>query len=261
MPSHPPLSFFLGGADLEMREIAQVIRAHAPDAALHDKGLAWGAKASDYAADIAASVAAGRRPVLVELALDTPLPADAVIVDHHGAAAGAGRPTSLHQIFALLNLPPSAWTRRLELVAANDRGHIREMRALGATREEIAQIRADDRAAQGVTPEMEAAGEAAVAALETLLGGRARLARLPHARCSVVTDRLDPDDPRPLIVLSPGEVNAYASGPVITALDRAFPGGWSGGALPVYGFWGHGAPVPPEGALLAVVAAGMAPDV
>lgn len=240
-----------------MREIAELIRAHAPDATLYDKGLAWGAKASDYAADIAASVAASRIPVLVELALDIPLPAEAVIVDHHGAAAGADRPTSLHQIFALLGLPPSAWTRRLELVAANDRGHIREMRDLGATAAEIAQIRADDRASQGVTPEMEAAGEAAVATLETILDGRARLARLPHARCSVVTDRLDPDDARPLIVLSPGEVNVYAPGPAIAALDRAFPGGWSGGALPAYGFWGHGAPVPPESALLAAVSAGM----
>lgn len=257
MPAHTPFSFFLGGADLEMREIGRLIRAHAPDAPLHDKGLAWGAKASDYAEEIAATLAQGRSPVLVELALDIPLPADAVIVDHHGAAAGADRPTSLHQIFALLNLPPAAWTRRLELVAANDRGHIREMRSLGATREEIAQIRADDRASQGVTPAMEAAGEAAVAALETILDGRARLARLPHARCSVVTDRLDLDDPRPLIVLSPGEVNVYAPGPVIAALDRAFPGGWSGGALPAYGFWGHGAPVPPESALSAVVSAGM----
>lgn len=256
------LSFFLGGADLEMREIARLIREYAPDTPVFDKGLTWGAKASDYAADIAAALAAGRRPVLVELALDMPLPADAapadiVIIDHHGAAAGADRPTSLHQIFALLNLPPAAWTRRLELVAANDCGHIREMRRLGATWDEIAQIRADDRASQGVTPAMEAAGEAAVAALETILDGRARLARLPHARCSVVTDRLDPDDPRPLIVLSPGEVNVYAPGPVIAALDRAFPGGWSGGALPAYGFWGRGAPVPPESALSAVVAAGM----
>lgn len=254
----PPFSFFLGGRDLEMREIAQAIRDHAPDARLFDKGLAWGARASDYAADIAASVAAGRRPVLVELALDIPLPDDAVIVDHHGANAGADRPTSLHQVFALLGLPPAAWTRRLELVAANDRGHIREMRSIGATEEEIAQIRRDDRAAQGVTPDMEAAGEAAIAALETVLDGRARLARLPHARCAVVTDRLDPDDARPLLVLSPGEINTYGPGPVIAGLDRAFPGGWSGGALPDYGFWGHGAPIPPESDLLAVVAAGLA---
>lgn len=247
-------AFFLGGRDLEMVEIARLIATHAPDAPVYDEGLAWGAKASDHADDIAREAAAGRAPVLVELALDIPLPGDAVIIDHHGAKAGADQPTSLHQVFALLGLPPEAWTRRMALVAANDRGHIREMRAMGATAEEIAGIRADDRAAQGVTAEMEEAGKKAVAALEYPLDGRVRLARLPHARCSVVTDRLDPDDPRPLLVASPDEVNAYGPGAVIAALDAAFPGGWSGGALPSYGFWGHGAPTPDETALLRVMA-------
>lgn len=257
MPIPSPFAFFLGGSDLEMVEIARLIRDHAPDAPLFDAGLAWGAKASDYADAIAAAAASGRRPVLVELAVDMPLPNGALVVDHHGDAAGAEQPTSLHRIFALLNLPAAAWTRRMELVAANDRGHIRALRAAGATEAEIAAIRRDDRAAQGVTAEMEAAGERAVAALETVLDGRARLARLPHAACAVVTDRLDPDDPRPLIVLSPAEVNAYGPGAVIAALDRSFPGGWRGGALPAYGFWGHTAPLPDEAALLHAVAEGL----
>lgn len=250
-------AFFLGGRDLEMVEIARLIRDRAPDAPLFDAGLAWGAKASDYADAIAAVAASGRRPVLVELAIDMPLPDGALVIDHHGDAAGAEQPTSLHQVFALLGLPAAAWTRRMELVAANDRGHIRVMRAIGATAAEIAAIRHDDRAAQGVTAEMEAAGERAVAALESVLNGRARLARLPHARCAVVTDRLDPDDHRPLLVLSPGEINAYGPGTVIAALDRAVPGGWRGGALPTYGFWGHVSPLPDEAALLRAVAKGL----
>lgn len=257
MTDAPPFAFFLGGRDLEMVEIARLIRDHAPGAPLFDAGLAWGAKASDYADAIQAAAASGRRPVLVELALDLPLPDGALVVDHHGDAAGAAAPTSLRQIFALLGLPAAAWTRRMELVAANDRGHIREMRSIGATAAEIAAIRRDDRAAQGVTADMEAAGERAVAALEPVLDGRARLARLPHARCAVVTDRLDPDEHRPLLVLSPGEINAYGPGAVIAALDRAFPGGWRGGALPAYGFWGHAAPLPDEPALLRAVAEGL----
>lgn len=250
------LAFFLGGRDLEMVEIARLIRDNAPDAPLFDAGLAWGAKASEYADAIAAAAASGRRPVLVELAIDMALPDGTIIVDHHGDAAGGGQPTSLHRIFALLELPAAAWTRWMELVAANDRGHIRGLRAAGATSAEIAAIRRDDRAAQGVTAEMEAAGDRAVAALETVLDGRARLARLPHTACAVVTDRLAPDDLRPLIVLSPGEVNAYGPGAVIAALDRAFPGGWRGGTLPDYGFWGHAAPLPDETALLRAVAEG-----
>lgn len=195
--------------------------------------------------------------MLAELAVDMPLPDGALVVDHHGDAAGAEQPTSLHRIFALLGLPAAAWTRRMELVAANDRGHIRGLRASGATKAEIAAIRRDDRAAQGVTAEMEAAGERAVAALETVLEGRAHLVRLPHAACAVVTDRLDPDDPRPLIVLSPAEVNVYSPGAVILALERSFPGGWRGGALPAYGFWGHASPLPDEAALLRAVAEGL----
>lgn len=257
MTTPSSFAFFLGGRDLEMVEIARLIRNHAPDAPLFDAGLAWGAKALDYAGAIRAAAASGRRPVLVELAVDMPLPDGALVVDHHGDAAGAEQSTSLQRIFALLGLPAAAWTRRMELVAANDRGHIRGMKAVGATAAEIAAIRRDDRAAQGVTAEMETAGERAVGALETVLNGRARLARLPHARCAVVTDRLDPDDLRPLIVLSPGEVNAYGPGAVIAALDRAFPGGWRGGALPAYGFWGHAAPLPDEAALLRAVAEGV----
>ncbi len=61
--------------------------------------------------------------------------------------ASYDKPTSLQQIFALLGLSAERWTRWFALVAANDRGHIAEMVGLGATPEEIAQVRAADRAA------------------------------------------------------------------------------------------------------------------
>lgn len=250
-------SFFLGGQDLEMQEIARLIRRAAPDAPLHDKALGWGARVSDYAAEIADALATGYRPVLIELKLDRPVPGMAVIVDHHGPAAGQDRPTSLHQIFDLLGLPAGGWSRRMELVAANDRGHIAAMRAMGATADEIAAIRREDRAAQGITAGMEEAGERAIANLEHWLDGRVLVARLSHARCAVVTDRLDPDESRPLVVLSPAEVNIFGPGAVISALNQEILGGWYGGALPTRGYWGHAAPLPDEAVLQQALMSGM----
>ncbi len=254
--------FLLGGHDLEMLEIGRLATATLGAAAVVDKGLPWhAALASAYRGEIAAALAAGVLPVLVELRPD--LPAAMLdrcrLVDHHGERAGADRPTSLEQVFALLGLPAAAWTRRLALVAANDRGWIPELRAMGATAAEIAAIRAEDRAAQGVTAAEEAAAAAALASAERRGSGLV-LVRLPHGRTSPVLDRLalaaTPGDPPDALVVSPGELNFSGTGVRVTALARAFPDGWSGGALPARGFWGHGTPLPALDAVLGVIEGG-----
>ena len=78
---------------------------------------------------------------------------------------------------------------------------------------------------------------------ETLAEGRLTLVRLPHEHTATVTDRLDPALGGPgfknLLVLCPEEVNFFGSGDLVAAIDRRFPGGWYGGALPRYGFWGR----------------------
>ncbi|GMV31726.1 MAG: hypothetical protein AMXMBFR59_38510 [Rhodanobacteraceae bacterium] len=238
--------YFLGGRDLEMRTIAELLAVHAPGR-YADRGLAWGAKASDYAGPLRTCLAAGQQPVLVELAWDLPdLPIDQVVlIDHHGAAAGAAAPTSLEQVFARLGRPPGEWTRRLALIAANDRGHTRAMQTLGATADEMQAIRADDRAAQGIDPAHEHAAAAAIAAAERLSSG-VLVVRLPHAHAATVTDRLEAALGGPgyseLLVISPHEVNFYGNGETIARLDAAFPGGWRGGELPQRGFWGHAHP-------------------
>lgn len=251
--------FLLGGHDLEMLEIGRLVRATLGADAVVDKGLPWhGAVASAYRNEIAAALGAGLQPVLVELRPDLTagLLERCTVVDHHGDQAGADRPTSLEQVFALLGLPPSAWTRRLALVAANDRGWIPELRAMGATDDEIAAIRAEDRAAQGVTAAEEAAAGTALAAAERHPAGLT-LVRLPHGRTSPVFDRLAiaamPGDPPDALVVSPGELNFSGAGARVTALARAFPDGWSGGALPERGFWGHGEPSPDLDAVLGVI--------
>ena len=245
----PRLVFFLGGRDLEMLEIRRLLEAHA-QGRFHDAGLRWGAKASAYAAAIEASLAAGDAPVLVELEDDLGIdPARKVVVDHHGPAAGAAAPTSLEQVHALLGLPPESLTRRQRLVAANDRGYIPALLEAGATRAEIAAIRAEDRAAQGVTASEEVEAEEAVRRAETRCGGRLTVVTSESGRVAPVADRLDAalggPGCRNLLVVSPAEVSFSGEGRVVLALAEAHPEGWWGGSLPERGYWG--ASPAPEG--------------
>jgi hypothetical protein len=157
------LRFFLGGRDLEMVEIRRLLDRHAPDR-FEDLGLSWGARASAYLPGIEAALARGETPVLVELIDDLPATMDRArlrVVDHHGNAAW--RPTAIEQVFALLGLPSENWTRHMMLVAVNDRAHVDGLIAIGASAEEVAAIRAADRAVQGVTAADEAEAARAIA--------------------------------------------------------------------------------------------------
>ena len=87
------LHFFLGGRDLEMLEIGRLLEAES--AIVTDRQLSWGAAVSDYHSEIQAALGAGQTPVLVELMDDlSPECFDrsrTIVVDHHGALAGAER--------------------------------------------------------------------------------------------------------------------------------------------------------------------------
>jgi hypothetical protein len=237
------LVFFLGGRDLEMVTIRELLEHNAPNR-FCDKGLAWGARASDYRAEIEAALEQKQTPVLIELAVDFDLPADRIIIiDHHGQRAGSTKPTSLHQVFDLLNLSNDEWTRWHDLVAANDRGYVPAMLELGATAAEIRAVRFADREAQGVTTEEEAAAEAALRKLQVLADGALSVVTLPHAHTAAVCDRLEPVlggmGFENLLIESPDQVNFYGKGYLVQALNDRFPGGWYGGDLPERGFWGH----------------------
>ncbi len=243
--SRPNYHFFLGGHDLEMITIRELVARHTP-CVIHDRLLHWGAKASDYRAEIARALETGATPVLIELRQDLPLPPEKIrIIDHHGAQAGHDKPTSLEQVFALLSLPDTLWDRHLQLVAANDRGYIPAMLELDASREEIASIRQQDRHAQGITAAEEQAAEAAAQQLDWLFDGRLVVAHLPHNKTAALVDRLQLgqwgqngagcDN---ILVFSPREVNFFGDGQAVHALNLEFPGGWYGGDLPVKGFWG-----------------------
>lgn len=237
-------TYLLGGADLEMRTIAQLLTAE--KASFIDRGLSWGARLSDYADDIAQLVARGRQPVAIELSDDMPVDWPArrslVLIDHHGPRAGHDAPTALEQVFARLALPAARWSRHFALVAANDRGHVRAMEAMGASLEEMRAIRADDRAAQGVTLQDEAEAKEAVARRRQ--NGRLTYIDTRAASSTAIVDAMLPALGGPgfdrLLVRMPEKLAAYGDGDFITALAREVPGSWWGGDLPARGYWGMG---------------------
>ena len=250
--------FFLGGRDLEMAEIRRLLHQHAPGL-IEDKHLRWGAKASDYQAELARALDRGETPVLIELAEDLPAdlldPTRVVVVDHHGARAGADRTTSIEQVFTLLRLPSTCWTRRLELVAVNDRAHVKGLKAAGASLAEIAELRTLDRAEQGVTIEDEREAQRAI--LTRRVVQRLTIVETTSATSSAIADQMLPELGGPgylrLLVAMPEQAAVFADGPAIVELANAYPGGWWGGALPEAGFWGMSWPVDRRGTLAAVV--------
>ena len=258
------LAFFLGGRDLEMATIRELLDAE-PVGAVVDYRLAWGASAAAYVADIDDALRRGLVPVLVELDLaatpelraHTILATDAragdrslgdgaiIVVDHHGPLAGADRPTSLEQVLDLLGARARRWSRWYELVAANDRGHVAEMLAHGATLPELHAVRAADRLAQGITSDEETEGTRAADAAERPCDGLT-IVRLAHDRTAPVVDRLDAALGGPgydtLLVRTPVATHVFADGATVASLNTTLPGGWYGGALPARGFWGRNGP-------------------
>lgn len=238
-----PLRFFLGGRDLEMLEIRALLEEVGIGDRVVDAGLAWGARASSYLSDLEASLAAGEMRVLVELADDLPETFDRsrwLEIDHHGPRAGAAAPTSLEQVFRLVGgVNGAVWTRWRELVATNDKGHAVALRSIGATADEIRAVRDADRAAQGVTPEIEAASRRALASARRIGPLLVVEAEVPTA--TAIVDFLlfeygGPGDADVLVTTATSH-GFYGAGHVVADLAK-ISGCWYGGSLPERGFWG-----------------------
>ena len=138
--------FLLGGNDLEMTTIKNLLVNAGEQFETHD--LRWdNAKLSSYEKTLEEY---GNSPDYqiygVELNEDIPHPDNYVRIDHHNDFAN--KPSSLEQVATLLGL---AMDRHMQLVAANDSRYIPGMIKLGASREEIDDIRRADRAAQGIS--------------------------------------------------------------------------------------------------------------
>ncbi|MEM7660481.1 MAG: hypothetical protein AAF399_30540 [Bacteroidota bacterium] len=137
--------FFLGGHDLEMQAIRELLEAqgYQQDQDFFDRNLSWGASLGDYE-DLFTE---DHTHVCIELTeKGAPLPKHYLRIDHHDELSD--RSASIEQLANLLGID---LTREQQLIAANDKGYIPAMEAMGASPEEIAKIRKADRRAQGVT--------------------------------------------------------------------------------------------------------------
>jgi len=208
-----------------------------------DKKLHWGANLSEYREELA-KVRWYQTPVLIELQLNIDFPQRTVVIDHHNERAGKYAKTSIEQVAKLLKIKLD---RHQQLVSANDRGHVPAMMELGATLDEIREIRSFDRACQGVSPEDEKKAEDAIKLFSELLTPNAIYVMGLTEKTSPIMDRLYNKFPHIVIVTPNHGLSYFGPGPVINALETAYvefkrvrPTAvcWKGGNLPDYGFFG-----------------------
>ena len=178
------LFFLLGGADLEMQTIRDVlVRQGIPFA---DHHLRWdNALLSSYQEELQ-ETKGGQTIYGIELQEDILPPAYYQAINHHNGLSSL--PCALEQVMEILQLPMNRYE---QLVSANDKAYIQGMLALGATSEEIATIRLADRKAQGVTDEEEHLAERAIADNKEIVNGLTIVHAL-SSRFSPICDRLFP---------------------------------------------------------------------
>lgn len=130
----PHRLFLLGGHDLEMWTIKQMLEER-DDCAVADKQLHWdNALLSAYEEELSNN--ADFEIYGIELREDITAPDNYISIDHHNDRSG--QPSSLEQVASLLGV---TLTQYQQLVAANDKGYISAMMALGASKEKIDEIR------------------------------------------------------------------------------------------------------------------------
>lgn len=139
--------FLLGGYDLEMQEIKNILEQNGNT--YLDKQLKWDNALLEAYRDELEIYLNNKAYAIYGIELQEQgfdLPSNYYRIDHHNALSDL--PSSIEQVCTLLDVPMS---RHLELVAANDKAYIPGMEAIGASIDEISDIRLKDRQAQGVT--------------------------------------------------------------------------------------------------------------
>lgn len=151
-----------------------------------DRNLRWDNAVLSAYADVLQEADDDTTIYGIELREDISPPAHYRSIDHHGDRQQ--QPSALEQVATLLGISLS---RRQQLIAANDRGYIPAMQALGATTEEIDAIRHADRVAQWVTPQDEQLAEEAIANT-AIRHNDLILVHSATSHFSTITDRLYP---------------------------------------------------------------------
>lgn len=191
--------FFLGGHDLEMLEIKKILESQG--VVFYDKNLQWkNAKLSQYSKELNDS----NLFIGIELDSDIDLPSNYTLIDHHNE--NSYKPSAIEQVSEMFGIKLS---RNQLLVAANDKGYIPAMEAMGATSDEIKYIRSCDREGQGVTEKDEQLGEQSIKESLTIDQG-ITLVKSLTTKFSAITDRLHPCDK--LLVYTNSELTYYGEG-------------------------------------------------
>lgn len=193
--------FLLGGYDLEMQEIEQLLIEH--NCSYSNASLNWqNAHLSQYAPEISQFSNSGIKIYGIELFEDITPPPNYIRIDHHNDFSN--RPSSLIQVAELLNITLS---RHQQLVAANDVGYIPAMMSLGASNEEINTIRRADRHAQGVTESEE---KLAIKSINNLVRyNDLIIVKSLSSKFSPICDRLFPY--KALLIFTDHELTYYGS--------------------------------------------------
>jgi hypothetical protein len=198
--------FLIGGMDLEMATIIGILDLHGLQYV--NKKLSWGATLSAYEAYFNDE----NTFVGIELTEDIKPPKHYVCIDHHNEKSH--KPSSLQQIAVLLEL---TLNRDQLLICANDAGYIPAMEAMGASKEEIAAIRMEDRKQQGVTEEDERLAEVSIRE-NMIIQDELIVIKSLTSRFSAITDRLYPY--RNLLIYTDDSLTYY--GAHIKELVRSF---------------------------------------
>ena len=185
--------FLLGGYDLEMVTIRDILlregfipvnprNYRTTQKGFADKQLKWGASVLAYQEYF------DYPGMIVGIELKEPPgwqpPPRYQAIDHHNKKSSS--PSSIEQVAEKLHIPLSRWE---QLVAANDAGYIPALKAMGASEEEIQEIRYRDRLAQGVTEKDEQLAEISLSRNLSVKQGVTIVKSLTD-KFSPITDRL-----------------------------------------------------------------------
>jgi hypothetical protein len=175
--------FLLGGHDLEMVEIRKILSLN--EIHYYDKNLKWN---NAFLSQYQEVFNKHDSFVGIELVEDIPAPPHYILFDHHNQ--NAEKPSAIEQVAELLGVTLS---HHQQLVAANDKGYISAMQKMGATKQEIEEIRRQDRKAQGVTEEDEKLAEMSIQ--ENLTSQNSiTIVKSFTTSFSAITDRLFPTE-------------------------------------------------------------------
>jgi hypothetical protein len=179
--------FLLGGYDLEMLTIRELLESYSE--ICFDRHLSWDTALLAYYQEELSKYGNNDDYIIYGIELRSSESEDIIsnykLIDHHNEYSD--QLSALAQVAEIIGHP---LTHCEQLIAANDSAYIPGMQSMGATAEEIEQIRYKDRRAQGVTGEDERLAKKAIEGKKEL--GDISVVYSETSRFSPITDRLYP---------------------------------------------------------------------